>query len=231
MAEYSIVFRDVWKIYRGNGIDYPALRGVNFVVEKGELVALQGPSGSGKTTVIYLAGGLDTPTRGEVIVNSENLSRLSEGKRAKWRRRNVGIVFQFFHLVPTLTVLENVILPMELAEYPPKEKRLERAEELLEIIGMKNKREKFPNQLSGGEQQRVAIARALAADPYIILADEPTANLDTRNKLKIIDLLIEANHLGKTILYTTHDPQLASKADRVLKIEDGRIVPLNLSGL
>ena len=220
-----IVFRDVWKIYRvGKGVEYHALRGVSFEVDNGEFVALLGPSGSGKTTLVYLAGGIDVATKGEVIVNNVNLGNLSESQRARWRRRNVGIVFQFYHLVPTLTALENVLLPMELAGYPPKGERRKRALELLELVGMGDKSDKFPSQLSGGEQQRVAIARALAADPPMILADEPTANLDTENKKRIIELLLEANRLGKTVVYATHDPDLASRADRIIRIRDGRII-------
>ena len=218
----SIVFRDVWKIYRtGRGVEYEALRGVSFEVGEGEFTALLGPSGSGKTTLIYLAGGIDTASRGRVIVNGTDLTGLSESQRAKWRRSNVGIVFQFYHLVPTLTALENVLLPMELAGRPPKPERRPRALELLELVGMADKADKFPSQLSGGEQQRVAIARALAADPPVILADEPTANLDTESKERIIELLVKANRLGKTVLYATHDERLASRAQRILRIRDG----------
>ncbi len=220
-----IVFEDVWKIYRtGRGVEYPALRGVSLEIGEGEFVALLGPSGSGKTTLIYLAGGIDVATRGRVVVNGTDLGRLSESERAKWRRRNVGIVFQFYHLVPTLTVLENVLLPMDLAGHPPKAERRRRALELLDLVGMMDKADKFPSQLSGGEQQRVAIARALAADPPLLLADEPTANLDTENKERVVELLVEANRLGKTVLYATHDPGLASRAGRIVEIRDGRIV-------
>lgn len=219
-----IVFENVWKTYRmRGGVDYPALRDVSFMVDKGDFVAVLGPSGSGKTTLIHLAGGLDTATRGRVLVNDTDLGGLSEAGRAKWRRRNVGIVFQFYHLVPALTVLENVLLPMELAGHPPRGERRRKALELLELVGMRGKADRFPAQLSGGEQQRVAVARALAADPPIILADEPTANLDTENKSRIIELLAEANKLGKTVLYTTHDPSLASKARRILRLRDGRL--------
>ena len=217
----SLMFRDVWKIYRTGGAEYPALKGISLEVGRGELVAVLGPSGSGKTTFIYLAGGIDVPTRGEVVVNGARIDRMSESARAKWRRRNVGIVFQFYHLIPTLTVLENVLLPMELAGHPPPGERRERALMLLELVGMENKADKLPSQLSGGEQQRVAIARALAADPPMILADEPTANLDTRNKEKVVSLLVGANKLGKTVIYSTHDPELAKHARRIVRIRDG----------
>ena len=215
-------FVDVWKVYKTpGGVEYAALRGVTLEVGEGELVALLGPSGSGKTTMIYLAGGIELPTRGRVVVNGVDLARMSESERAKWRRRNVGIVFQFYHLVPTLTVLENVLLPMELAGWGSRSERIERARALLELVGMWDKRGKYPPQLSGGEQQRVAIARALSADPPLILADEPTANLDTENKHRIIELLVEVNRLGKTVIYATHDPSLASRAQRVVRIRDG----------
>ena len=218
----AVQFIDVWKIYKSpGGAEYVALRGVTLEIDSGEFVALLGPSGSGKTTMIYLAGGIELPTRGNVVVNGADLTRMSESERAKWRRRNVVIVFQFYHLVPTLTVLENVLLPMELAGWGNKKERVERARMLLELVDMWDKREKFPSQLSGGEQQRAAIARALAADPPLILADEPTANLDTENKLKVIELLLEANKLGKTVIYATHDPHLASKAGRIVRIRDG----------
>ncbi len=221
--EPAIVFRDVWKIYRSGRVEYPALRGVSFTVGRGEYVGLVGPSGSGKSTVINLAGGIDTPTRGEVVVLGENIGEKGEGWRARWRRRSVGIVFQFFHLVPTLNALENVMLPMELAGLYSRRERRERALRLLEFVGLRDKAEKYPGELSGGEQQRVAIARALAADPPIILADEPTANLDTENKKRIIELLDKAHGLGKTIVFSTHDERLAEKAERIINIVDGRV--------
>ncbi|MEB3806594.1 MAG: ABC transporter ATP-binding protein [Desulfurococcales archaeon] len=219
-----IEFKSVWKVYRTpGGAEYTALQDVTLEIDEGELVAVLGPSGSGKTTMIYLSGGIELPSRGRVVVNGANLSDMGESGRAKWRRRNVGIIFQFYHLVPSLTVIENVMLPMELAGLWNKNERVERAERLLDLVGMLGKRDKYPSQLSGGEQQRVAIARALAADPPIILADEPTANLDTKNKTRVIELLVEANRLGKTVVYATHDPTLASKASRIIRIRDGRI--------
>ena len=219
-----IEFKSVWKVYRTpGGAEYTALQDVTLEIDEGELVAVLGPSGSGKTTMIYLSGGIELPSRGRVVVNGTNLSDMGESGRAKWRRRNVGIIFQFYHLVPSLTVIENVMLPMELAGLWNKNERVERAERLLDLVGMLGKRDKYPSQLSGGEQQRVAIARALAADPPIILADEPTANLDTKNKTRVIELLVEANRLGKTVVSATHDPTLASKASRIIRIRDGRI--------
>ncbi len=221
MSESIIVLENVWKIYKSGRVEYPALKGVNLEIYRGELVGLVGPSGSGKTTLLNIIGGIDTPTKGVVRVLSEDIGRRSEGWRAKWRRKSVGIVFQFFHLVPTLNALENVMLLMELTGLYRKSERKRRALELLEFVGLKDKAYKYPSELSGGEQQRVAIARALAADPPIILADEPTANLDTVNKRKVIELLVKAHKLGKTVIIATHDEGLVVDATRVIHIVDG----------
>ncbi len=215
--------RDVWKDYVIDKIKVTALRGVNLDVGKGEFVALAGPSGSGKSTLIYLLSGLDIPTRGSIVIGGVEISRLSSSSRALWRRRNVGVVFQFFHLIPTLTALENVLLPMELAGVPPA-RRVGRALELLEFVGLRDKAGRYPWELSGGEQQRVAIARALAANPPLILADEPTANLDYENKIKIVELLKEISRMGKTVMFATHDVELARIADRIAYIRDGMII-------
>jgi len=219
----ALEFRDVWKTYRLGRVEVEALRGVSFSVEAGTFTALLGPSGSGKSTVIFLAGGLDRPTKGSVAALGEEISSRGESWRRRWRRANVGIVFQFFHLVPTLTALENVILAMEVAgKFAGK--RRERALELLEFVGLKDKADRYPSELSGGEQQRVALARALAPDPPLILADEPTANLDYANKLRVVELLREAADMGKTVVFATHDSNLVSKADRVIRLLDGRVV-------
>ncbi len=212
--------RDVWKEYRIGKVVVPALRGVSLDIGESEFVALVGPSGSGKSTLLYLIGGLDRPTKGSISVGGEDITGLSDSRLAMWRRRNVGIVFQFFHLIPVLTAYENVLLQAELAGLPKKE-RMERARELLEFVGLGDKMDRFPSELSGGEQQRVAIARALAGDPKLILADEPTANLDYTNKLRIVELLRKARELGKTVVFATHDTQLASYADRIISIRDG----------
>ncbi len=201
---------------------YPALRGVDLDVNKGEFIAIVGPSGSGKSTLIHVIAGISVPTRGTVRVDGVEISNKSDSWRVRWRRKNIGIVFQFLHLIPVLTVIENIIFPMELAGIP-REIRKTRAIELLRFIGLEDKINRFPSELSGGEQQRVAIARALAADPPIILADEPTANLDSENKMKVMELLKKANDRGKTILYTTHDLEVAELADRILRLRDGRI--------
>lgn len=217
-----IVVEDVWKTYKTGKVSYDALRGVSITIEKGSLVAIVGPSGSGKSTLIHLLAGIDVPTRGRVVVDGVEISSLSEGRRLKWRRRNIGIVFQFLHLVPVLTALENVMLPMELAGVFRGERK-RRAMELLDFVGMADKAGKLPGELSGGEQQRVAIARALASDPPIILADEPTANLDVGNKRRIIELLARAKERGKTVVYTTHDRELAEIAEVRIVLRDGRV--------
>ncbi|BES82201.1 ABC transporter ATP-binding protein [Pyrodictium abyssi] len=218
--EVVVRLRGVYKYY---GEKIAALRGVDLEVCRGEFVAIVGPSGSGKSTLISLVAGLDRPDSGYVEVLGERISGWPPGRRAVWRRRSVGIVFQFYHLFPLLTVLENVVLPMKLAGVFRGRER-ERALELLELVGMKDKAGRYPGELSGGEQQRVAIARALANDPPLILADEPTANLDTLNKRRVVELLEEVHEMGKTVVLTTHDPGLAGRADRLVCLVDGAVV-------
>ncbi len=218
-----ITVNGVYKSYIYGDKRYQVLKGVSLTARGGEFLAIQGPSGSGKTTLIYLIAGIDTPDEGEIIVNGAKVSAMKEGERTRWRRRNIGIIFQFYHLIPTLTALENILLPMELAGIP-KEERISRARRLLEFVGMESGGDKFPSELSGGEQQRIAIARALAAEPPVILADEPTANLDTANKRRIVQLLREAADKGTTVIMTTHDPELAEAADRVVRLVDGVVV-------
>jgi len=213
----------VWKEYRVGKVIVQALRGVDLVIPRGRLVALVGPSGSGKSTLIHLLAGIDVPSRGRVVVDGDEVSSMGRGARLRWRRRKIGIVFQFLHLVPVLTALENVMLPMELAGVPRGERR-ERAIRLLEFVGLADKADRLPSELSGGEQQRVAIARALAADPPIVLADEPTANLDVENKRRIVSLLRRAAGEGRTVVYSTHDTGLAAEADVLVRLVDGRIV-------
>lgn len=219
----KIVVDKVSKIYRIGKVEVQALKEVSFTIERNEFISLVGPSGSGKSTMIYLLGALDKPTSGSINVFGVDITRLNNSQILKWRRRNVGIIFQFFHLIPTLTALENVVLAAELAGIP-KGERIERAKELLEFVGLGDKINRFPSELSGGEQQRVAIARALAGGPSLILADEPTANLDYSNKIKIVELLKKAKELGKTIVFATHDIELAKYSDRIIKIRDGVLV-------
>ncbi|MEB3846574.1 MAG: ABC transporter ATP-binding protein [Desulfurococcales archaeon] len=222
-AENVVEARNIVKTYVLGKKRFEVLKGVSFSARKGEFLSIQGPSGSGKTTLIFLAAGLDLPDSGEIIVNGANLAEMSDKERTVWRRRNVGIVFQFYHLLPTLTALENILLVMELAGIPKKE-RTSRAMDLLDFVGLRNAADKYPAELSGGEQQRIAIARALAADPPVLLADEPTANLDTHNKVRIVKLLRKAAENGTTVIMATHDPALAEESDRILRLVDGAIV-------
>lgn len=216
--------RDLVKIYRmGRGIEVQALRGLSMSVRPGEAVTIMGPSGSGKTTLLNIIGGVDTPTAGVVVVGGVKVSELSESELEMYRLRMVGYVFQAFNLVPVLTSLENVELPM-IALGVPRSKRIRRAKWLLKLVGLGHRIHHKPTELSGGEQQRVAIAVALANDPPLILADEPTAELDTENAMKIIDLLTRlSREYGKTVIVSTHDPRIALRADRILRIEDGVI--------
>jgi putative ABC transport system ATP-binding protein len=214
----------VEKVYRTGKLEYPALRGVDLTIEEGEMVAIVGPSGSGKTTIMNLITGIDRPTAGVVAVDGRRLNDLSEEQLAVWRGRNVGIVFQFFQLLPTLTALENALLPLDFARKGSKRQRLATARHNLELVGLGDKLEHLPAELSGGEQQRVAIARALASDPKLIVGDEPTGNLDTHTAAEMFEVLRRLNEEGKTVLYVTHDLDLAARAGRVVTIRDGVVV-------
>jgi ABC-type lipoprotein export system ATPase subunit len=205
-------------------VDYRALRGIDLAVGPGELVAIVGPSGSGKTTILNIVCGIDRPTAGEVTVDERRIDTLSEEELAVWRGANVGIVFQFFQLLPTLTALENAVLPLDFARRGPKRERFERARHNLELVGLGEKADHLPAELSGGEQQRVAIARALASDPKLIVGDEPTGNLDTITAAEMFELLERLNAEGKTVLYVTHDRGLAARAHRIVTIRDGVVV-------
>ncbi|MHA1616626.1 MAG: ABC transporter ATP-binding protein [Candidatus Njordarchaeales archaeon] len=224
MASPLIICNNVVKIYRSGKVKVTALRGLNLKVKEGEFRAIVGPSGSGKTTLLNLIGGMDKPDAGEIIVDGEDISKYDEKKLYEYRLRKVGFVFQFFNLIPTLTALENVELPMILAGYP-REKRLERAKMLLKRVGLGDKMDRRPGELSGGEQQRVAIAVALANDPPIILADEPTGELDTATSREIAELFRELHReMGKTIIIVTHDLSIAMYAEKISRMEDGRII-------
>jgi putative ABC transport system ATP-binding protein len=194
------------------------------MVAAGEMVAVVGPSGSGKTTILNMVTGIDRPTRGAVTVDGRRLDEMSEEELAVWRGANVGIVFQFFRLLPTLSALENAVLPLDFAHWRSKRERFERAQRNLELVGLGEKGERIPAELSGGEQQRVAIARALASDPKLIVGDEPTGNLDTQTAGEMLELLARLNAEGKTVLYVTHDPGLAARARRIVTIRDGVVV-------
>jgi putative ABC transport system ATP-binding protein len=216
--------KGVTKVYRGDGVETWALRGVDLQVEAGEFTALVGPSGSGKSTLLHLLAGLDLPTEGEVWVGGVRLDRLSRAERARFRLGRVGLVFQAYNLLPVLTALENAGFILELRGVP-RRVREEKALWALEALGLKDKAHRRPHQLSGGEQQRVAVARALAAEPLLVLADEPTANLDSQNGLALIERMKALNReRGVTFLFSTHDPRLLAHVGRVVRLEDGRIV-------
>jgi putative ABC transport system ATP-binding protein len=201
-----------------------ALENVDLHIDKGQVVSIMGPSGSGKSTLLNLIGGLDRPTSGEIRIEEENLSSLSDDDLTRVRRDKIGFVFQFFNLLPTLNCLENVALPLHLRKWP-RRKIEERARELLELVQLGHRIEHLPDELSGGERQRVAIARALSVYPPILLADEPTGNLDTHTGQEILKLIDDLRaHLGSTVLIVTHDPAVAERGSRTVALRDGRIV-------
>jgi putative ABC transport system ATP-binding protein len=200
-----------------------ALRGVNLSIEDGEFTALVGPSGSGKTTLLQLIGLLDQPTRGQVLINGQDATRLNRNQRADLRKETIGFIFQFFALIPTLTAYENVEMPLLLNGTKPAERKA-RVNEVLEAVGLSDRAHHRPDQLSGGQQQRVAVARALAINPKVILADEPTANLDTENGKQVMDIMQRLNkETGVTFVFATHDPRVISYANRVVTLQDGII--------
>jgi putative ABC transport system ATP-binding protein len=218
-----VLLENVEKVFKTKAGPFKALRGVDLQVERGEFVAIVGPSGSGKSTLINMITGIDRPTTGEVYVAGERLTRMSEGKVAKWRGRNVGVVFQFFQLLPTLTVLENVMMPMNYCG-TYKGQRRERALELMELVGVIETANKYPSQISGGQQQRAAIARALVNDPKLIVGDEPTGNLDTISAGLVFALFEDLVEQGKTIIMVTHDWELAGSIPRVEEVRGGLLV-------
>jgi putative ABC transport system ATP-binding protein len=215
---------DVEKTFRDGHVEVAALRGLSLDVRDGDFLALVGPSGSGKTTLLNLLGALDRPTRGEVTVLGEKLSTLGKGARAKLRLRALGFVFQAYNLVPVLTAAENVEFVLELQGAPAKERR-ERAVSVLADLGLAELAHRRPSEMSGGQQQRVAVARAVASRPKLVLADEPTANLDTRSAEQLMDLMrrLHDEH-GTTFVFSTHDPRIVARATRVVTLEDGKVV-------
>ncbi|MEM4032130.1 MAG: ABC transporter ATP-binding protein [Zestosphaera sp.] len=216
--------RDLVKIYKYKGGEVQALKGVTASFTPGTLTCVMGPSGSGKTTLLNLIGGIDTPTGGQVNVGKIKVHELKGVELDKYRLMNVGFVFQALNLIPTLTALENVMLPAQMAGLSRQES-VKRAHELLKLVGLGDKASRYPEELSGGEQQRVAIAVALANDPSLIVADEPTAELDSQNAKKVVDVLVGLTRdYGKTVILATHDPRVAVNTDRILRLEDGRLV-------
>ena len=215
---------DVVKTYPTGAGQVTVLRGVTLKVKPGEAVGVVGPSGSGKSTLLNMITGIDRPTRGQVIVNGQPIHTFSENQLARWRGLNVGVIFQFFQLLPTLSVIENVMLPMDFCNVHAPRERPKRALALLDEVGLTEHANKLPNALSGGEQQRAAIARALANDPPLIVADEPTGNLDTataESVFSLFDRLVKTD--GKTVLIVTHDKSLAARLPRVIEVRDGRL--------
>ena len=217
--------RDVVKRFPVGDTEITILKGISVQIKQGEFVSVVGPSGNGKSTLLNMITGIDRPSSGEIIVTGQPIHKLSEDQLAAWRGENVGIIFQFFQMLPALSILQNVILPMDLAasrKYTPKERR-ERAEHLLEIVGLGDQMRKLPSMVSGGQQQRAAIARALANDPPLLIADEPTGNLDSRTSHDVFDLFNEVVSQGKTFVMVTHDKELAQRVPRVVEIQDGKI--------
>ena len=218
-----IRLEDVTRVYGSGGAAVHALEGVSAEIASGSFIAIVGPSGSGKSTLLNLLGALDRPSSGRVIVADVDLGQLDDDARTRFRRERLGFVFQFFNLLPTLSAIENAMLPARLAGRPRRETET-RAKELLERVGLGARLDHLPDQLSGGEMQRVAVARALLMDPPVVLADEPTGNLDTKSGEVVLELLRGAVDDRRTVVLVTHDPRIAARADRVLKIVDGRVV-------
>ncbi len=225
-AEPVIVARNLQKTYKMGDVEVHALKGVSFEINRGEIVAIMGPSGSGKSTLMSILGCLDLPTSGEYFLDGEEASGLGDDKLAAIRNRKVGFVFQSFNLLPRATALENVELPMRYANQG--DHRKQRAREALEMVGLGNRVNHRPNEMSGGQQQRVAIARALINHPAILMADEPTGNLDSKSGQEILDLIISMNRdQGTTVLIVTHDPGVAAKTQRVIRLRDGELESLS----
>ncbi len=221
--ETIIELQDVWKVYQMGEVQVTALSGINLAIKRGEAVAITGPSGCGKSTMLNMIGCLDMPTRGKIFLESRDISEFERDELARIRGKKIGFVFQTFNLYPTLTALENIRLPMRIHEISEKEVE-ETSQKLLTTVGLAERGHHFPAQLSGGQQQRVAIARALSTSPSILLADEPTGNLDTKAGGEIMEVFKQLNNEGLTIVMITHDPRIAGYAQRVVKMLDGKIV-------
>jgi len=220
-----VELRNVHKVYFRDRIEVPVLQGIDLTIREGEFVALMGPSGSGKSTLLNLIAGIDSPTDGEVRVAGESLGTLKPGKLAAWRARHIGFIFQLYNLIPVLTAYQNVELPLLLTKLSAKERK-KRVLKVLGLVGLEARAKHFPRQLSGGEEQRVAIARAIVADPTLLVADEPTGDLDAKNAAEILTLLQRLHaELEKTILMVTHDPHAAERAEKTLHLDKGVLQP------
>ena len=224
LSKYLIELRQIEKIYHTDAGDFTALKGVNLQVNAGEFLAIIGKSGSGKSTILNMITGVDRPTFGEIMINGTAIHAMQENQMAVWRGRNIGIVFQFFQLLPTLSVVENVMLPMDFCNMYQGAERRERAMSLLKMVQMTDQANKLPTELSGGQQQRVAIVRALANNPPIIVADEPTGNLDSKTADAVFTLFDELVSQGKTILMVSHDSDIQKRVRRAITVADGEIV-------
>jgi putative ABC transport system ATP-binding protein len=222
--DLGIELSGVEKIFRTGRLAFQALRGINLHISEGELVAIAGPSGSGKSTILNIITGIDRPTAGSVTVAGDRIDQMTEEELAAWRGANVGIVFQFFQLIPVLSALENAMLPLEFNGRRDTEENFDRAVGNLELVGLGDRLDHLPAELSGGEQQRVAIARALAGGPKLLVADEPTGNLDSAAARHMMELLVALNRDGTTVVFVTHDQNLAEYAHRVVIIRDGLVI-------
>ena len=219
----QIELRDVFKSYETGAGEIAVLKDVSLQVPQGDFVSIVGPSGSGKSTMLNMITGIDHPTRGEVVIGGQAVHELSENRLARWRGKHVGVIFQFFQLLPTLTILENVMLPMDFCDVYKRRERKGHAMELLEQVGIADQAHKLPSALSGGQQQRAAIARALANDPPIVVGDEPTGNLDTKTADAVFAMFLELVAQGKTVILVTHDTALSERTERVVHIRDGKV--------
>ena len=221
--KYVVKLRNVNKSFQVGDSVIPVLKTLSLDVHAGEFVSIVGQSGCGKSTLLNMITGIDFPTSGEVLVTGQDVNIMSENELAAWRGKNVGIIFQFYQMLPALSLLQNVILPMDFAGILPRNERKNRATELLELVGLGDQLHKLPNTVSGGQQQRAAVARALANDPPLLVADEPTGNLDTRTADDVFDIFLRLSSEGKTIIMVTHNQVLASRVPRAIEMDDGRI--------
>ncbi|MGC8771231.1 MAG: ABC transporter ATP-binding protein [Brevinematia bacterium] len=219
-----LVLKDIQKVYKKGTISVEALRGINLEIERGEFLSIMGPSGSGKTTLLNIIGCLDVPTKGEVIYDGTALKNLKEDELSEYRKQNIGFIFQSYNLIPVLTVKENIELPMIIEKKLSPSEREKRTMELIEEVGLKGMENRYPRELSGGQEQRVAIARALVKKPLLVLADEPTANLDSATAEEIIEIMKQMNEIEKTtFIFSTHDPKVEKHAKRLIILKDGQI--------